>query len=76
MMLICLISSLRRVASTDPAPFYLFDEIDAALDPKYRAAVAGMNLALVGSAPIMRYKQSSHYSRHVSMGACSSDRQQ
>lgn len=24
----------------DPAPFYLFDEIDAALDPAYRASVA------------------------------------
>ena len=26
----------------DPAPFYLFDEIDAALDPLHRAAVAQM----------------------------------
>ena len=26
----------------DPAPFYLFDEIDAALDPQYRTAVAAM----------------------------------
>jgi structural maintenance of chromosome 3 (chondroitin sulfate proteoglycan 6) len=24
----------------DPAPFYLFDEIDAALDPQYRTTVA------------------------------------
>ncbi len=24
----------------DPAPFYLFDEIDAALDPAYRTSVA------------------------------------
>ncbi|CAF0994840.1 unnamed protein product, partial [Brachionus calyciflorus] len=24
----------------DPAPFYLFDEIDQALDPQYRKAVA------------------------------------
>ena len=24
----------------DPAPFYLFDEVDAALDPDYREAVA------------------------------------
>lgn len=23
----------------DPAPFYLFDEVDAALDPKHRSAV-------------------------------------
>ena len=26
----------------DPAPFYLFDEIDAALDPQYRAAVGSI----------------------------------
>ncbi|KAJ3670865.1 hypothetical protein LUZ60_008291 [Juncus effusus] len=26
----------------DPAPFYLFDEIDAALDPKYRTSVSNM----------------------------------
>ncbi|TXG73485.1 hypothetical protein EZV62_002064 [Acer yangbiense] len=26
----------------DPAPFYLFDEIDAALDPQYRTAVGSM----------------------------------
>ena len=26
----------------DPAPFYLFDEIDAALDPQYRTTVADM----------------------------------
>ena len=26
----------------DPAPFYLFDEIDAALDPQYRTTVAQM----------------------------------
>ena len=25
----------------DPAPFYLFDEVDAALDPKYRSSVGG-----------------------------------
>ena len=26
----------------DPAPFYLFDEVDAALDPDYRGAVASV----------------------------------
>lgn len=31
------VDSLRRC---DPAPFCLFDEIDAALDPNYRANVA------------------------------------
>mmetsp|Transcript_30826 Transcript_30826/g.67303 ORF Transcript_30826/g.67303 Transcript_30826/m.67303 type:complete len:1195 (-) Transcript_30826:298-3882(-) len=34
-----LIFSIQRV---DPAPFYLFDEIDAALDAQYRAAVGNM----------------------------------
>ncbi|OIW16249.1 hypothetical protein TanjilG_18964 [Lupinus angustifolius] len=32
----------------DPAPFYLFDEIDAALDPQYRTAVGNV----MGSNPI------------------------
>ena len=26
----------------DPAPFYLFDEVDQALDPMYRKAVANI----------------------------------
>lgn len=30
------------IQKCDPAPFYLFDEIDAALDPVYRTAVAKM----------------------------------
>ncbi|KAH9283189.1 Structural maintenance of chromosomes protein 3 [Echinococcus granulosus] len=30
------------IQKCDPAPFYLFDEIDAALDAQYRAAVADM----------------------------------
>lgn len=29
------------IQKCDPAPFYLFDEIDAALDAQYRFAVAG-----------------------------------
>lgn len=36
----------------DPAPFYLFDEIDAALDPQYRTAV-GSILCLIYSALLM-----------------------
>lgn len=28
------------IQQCDPAPFYLFDEIDAALDAQYRTAVA------------------------------------
>ncbi|KAF6167278.1 hypothetical protein GIB67_043139 [Kingdonia uniflora] len=34
----------------DPAPFYLFDEIDAALDPQYRTAVGHMIRRLADSA--------------------------
>lgn len=30
------------IQKCDPAPFYLFDEIDQALDPSYRKSVAGM----------------------------------
>jgi len=36
---LCLILSIQRI---DRAPFYLFDEVDAALDPNYRAAVANV----------------------------------
>ncbi|CAH2060877.1 unnamed protein product [Thlaspi arvense] len=36
---LALIFSIQRC---DPAPFYLFDEIDAALDPQYRTAVGNM----------------------------------
>lgn len=34
---LALIFAIQRC---DPAPFYLFDEIDAALDAQYRTAVA------------------------------------
>ena len=33
---LALIFAIQRC---DPAPFYLFDEIDAALDPQYRQAI-------------------------------------
>ena len=36
---VALIFAIQRC---DPMPFYLFDEIDAALDPQYRTAVAHM----------------------------------
>lgn len=32
------------IQKCDPAPFYLFDEIDANLDAQYRTAVAGESL--------------------------------
>lgn len=40
---LALIFAIQRC---DPAPFYLFDEIDAALDSQYRTAVSGMSLVL------------------------------
>ncbi|KAI9202171.1 structural maintenance of chromosome protein [Polychytrium aggregatum] len=38
------------IQKCDPAPFYLFDEIDAALDAQYRTAVANMVHELSGKA--------------------------
>ena len=32
------------IQQCDPAPFYLFDEIDAALDAQYRTSVAGKKM--------------------------------
>lgn len=36
------LSLIFAIQRSDPAPFYLFDEIDAALDPEYRTNVAKM----------------------------------
>ncbi|XP_052884330.1 structural maintenance of chromosomes protein 3 [Gossypium arboreum] len=36
------LSLIFAIQRCDPAPFYLFDEIDAALDPQYRTAVGNM----------------------------------
>jgi ABC-type uncharacterized transport system YnjBCD ATPase subunit len=35
------------IQKCDPAPFYLFDEIDAALDTQYRTAVRGIHFIIV-----------------------------
>lgn len=35
------------IQKCDPAPFYLFDEIDQALDPQFRKAVAGMFMQII-----------------------------
>ena len=39
MVALCLIFAIQRC---DPAPFYIFDEIDAALDATHRSALAAM----------------------------------
>jgi structural maintenance of chromosome 3 (chondroitin sulfate proteoglycan 6) len=36
------------IQKCDPAPFYLFDEIDQALDSMHRKAVAGKIYSFVG----------------------------
>lgn len=39
---LCAIALILAIQKCDPAPFYLFDEIDANLDAQYRTAVATM----------------------------------
>ncbi|KAK9470572.1 RecF/RecN/SMC [Dipodascopsis tothii] len=39
---LCALALIFAIQQCDPAPFYLFDEIDANLDAQYRTAVAGM----------------------------------
>ncbi|KAK9462676.1 RecF/RecN/SMC [Lipomyces oligophaga] len=39
---LCALALIFAIQRTDPAPFYLFDEIDANLDAQYRTAVASM----------------------------------
>lgn len=39
---LCALTLIFAIQASDPAPFYLFDEIDANLDAQYRTAVAGL----------------------------------
>src|SRR5579871_2985666 len=39
---LCALALVFAIQQCDPAPFYLFDEIDANLDAQYRTAVAHM----------------------------------
>lgn len=43
---LCALALILAIQKCDPAPFYLFDEIDANLDTQYRGAVANMLRAL------------------------------
>lgn len=47
---LCAIALILAIQKCDPAPFYLFDEIDANLDTQYRTAVAGMLHTLAANA--------------------------
>lgn len=42
----CALALIFAIQETDPAPFYIFDEIDANLDAQYRTAVADHLLSL------------------------------
>ncbi|KAG8892112.1 Structural maintenance of chromosomes protein 3, partial [Tulasnella sp. 403] len=44
------LATVFAIQKCDPAPFYLFDEIDANLDAQYRTAVASMIHELASSA--------------------------
>ncbi|CCE64615.1 hypothetical protein TPHA_0I01090 [Tetrapisispora phaffii CBS 4417] len=47
---VCAIAMILAIQMVDPAPFYLFDEIDAALDKQYRTAVADVIKSLSSNA--------------------------
>ena len=47
---LCALALVFAIQQCDPAPFYLFDEIDANLDAQYRTAVAQMLQTLSESA--------------------------
>lgn len=45
---LCALALVFAIQQCDPAPFYLFDEIDANLDAQYRTAVANMLKSIAG----------------------------
>lgn len=47
---LCAITLILAIQKCDPAPFYLFDEIDANLDTQYRTAVASIIQSLASKA--------------------------
>ncbi|KAJ5978381.1 hypothetical protein N7501_001723 [Penicillium viridicatum] len=46
---LCALALVFAIQACDPAPFYLFDEIDANLDAQYRTAVAQMLMSISDS---------------------------
>ena len=63
---LALIFAIQRC---DPAAFYLFDEIDAALDPQYRTTVARMLSQQVGAITLTRVCPNTTSHAHVTQGA-------
>jgi structural maintenance of chromosome 3 (chondroitin sulfate proteoglycan 6) len=49
---LCSLALIFAIQATDPAPFYIFDEIDANLDAQYRTAVADHLLYLANRADL------------------------
>ena len=49
----------------DPAPFYLFDEIDAALDPQYRTAVGSILSFIVLYAGLLSFSLSLSHTHNL-----------
>lgn len=47
---LCAIALILAIQKCDPAPFYLFDEVDANLDTQYRSSVANMIQVLAKNA--------------------------
>ena len=54
----------------DPAPFYLFDEIDAALDPQYRTAVGSILSFIVLYAGLLSFSLSLTHTQLACMFTC------
>lgn len=47
---LCAIALIFAIQNCDPAPFYLFDEIDSNLDTQYRTSVASLIKSLSADA--------------------------
>ena len=49
---------ILAIQRCDPAPFYLFDEVDAALDPEFRASIANLIGEQVEMMVLLKFSQS------------------
>ena len=57
---LCALALVFAIQRCDPAPFYLFDEIDANLDAQYRTAVAQMLQSILNADGAMVANRFSH----------------